>query len=58
VPDTPDCIQASQQYLADFSRLKESASDDRELFDGMTKLYPDWASHQAWLLFGFAPTGV
>ena len=52
-PDTPDAIAASQRYLADFGRLRETTTSDRELFDAMTTLYPDWASHQAWLMFGF-----
>jgi hypothetical protein len=43
----------SKQYLGDFSRLKESTSSDHELYDAMTELYPDWVSHQAWLMFGF-----
>ena len=52
-PDTPSIIEASKQYLGDFSRLKEAASSDHELYDAMTELYPDWVSHQAWLMFGF-----
>ncbi len=30
----------------------ESASSEHELYDAMTDLYPDWASHQTWLMFG------
>jgi glyoxylase-like metal-dependent hydrolase (beta-lactamase superfamily II) len=52
-PDTPADIEASRRYLADFSRLRESLSSDQELYDAMTDLYPDWVSHQAWLMFGF-----
>ena len=52
-PDTPSIIEASKQYLSDFSRLKEATSSDHELYDAMTELYPDWVSHQAWLMFGF-----
>ena len=51
-PDTPDAIEASKRYLTDFGRLKESTSSEHELYDAMTELYPDWASHQAWLMFG------
>jgi glyoxylase-like metal-dependent hydrolase (beta-lactamase superfamily II) len=51
-PHTPDAIQASKRYLTDFGRLKESASTEHELYDAMTELYPDWASHQTWLMFG------
>jgi glyoxylase-like metal-dependent hydrolase (beta-lactamase superfamily II) len=53
-PDTPGVIEASKRYLSDFGRLKESTSSDRELYDAMTDLYPDWVSHQAWLMFGFS----
>ncbi|MFD6061061.1 MBL fold metallo-hydrolase [Rhodococcus wratislaviensis] len=52
-PDTPQAIEESKRYLTDFGRLQESASSDRELYDAMTELYPDWVSHQAWLMFGF-----
>ena len=51
-PDTPAAIEATKRYLIDFSRLQESTTSDRELYDAMTELYPDWASHQAWLMFG------
>jgi glyoxylase-like metal-dependent hydrolase (beta-lactamase superfamily II) len=53
VPDTPAAINESKRYLTDFGRLKESTSSDHELYDAMTELYPDWVSHQAWLMFGF-----
>jgi glyoxylase-like metal-dependent hydrolase (beta-lactamase superfamily II) len=52
-PDTPGVIEASKRYLTDFGRLRDATSSDRELFDAMTDLYPDWVSHQAWLMFGF-----
>ncbi|MFD9664894.1 MBL fold metallo-hydrolase [Rhodococcus sp. NPDC059968] len=52
-PDTPQAIEESKRYLTDFGRLQESASSYRELYDAMTELYPDWVSHQAWLMFGF-----
>jgi len=52
VPDTPAAIDATKRYLIDFGRLRESTSSDRELYDAMTDLYPNWASHQAWLMFG------
>jgi glyoxylase-like metal-dependent hydrolase (beta-lactamase superfamily II) len=51
-PDTPAAIESTKRYLIDFSRLRESAASDQELYDAMTELYPDWASHQAWLMFG------
>ena len=54
-PDTPVAIGATKRYLHDFGRLQESTTSDRELYDAMTKLYPDWVSHQAWLMFGLAP---
>jgi glyoxylase-like metal-dependent hydrolase (beta-lactamase superfamily II) len=55
-PDTPAAIDATKRYLSDFGRLQESTSSDRELYDAMTELYPDWVSHQAWLTFGLAPS--
>ncbi|MEU3186113.1 MBL fold metallo-hydrolase [Streptomyces sp. NPDC006923] len=51
-PDTPECIEASKRYLRDFGRLKESTTSEQELFEEMDKLYPDWDSHQSWLMFG------
>jgi hypothetical protein len=30
-----------------------SATSDQDLFDQMTTLYPDWATNQSWLMFGF-----
>jgi len=55
-PDTPAAIEATKRYLSDFGRLQESTSDDRELYDAITELYPEWVSHQAWLMFGLAPS--
>ena len=52
-PDTPAAIEATKRYLTDFDRLQAATSSDRELYDAMTDLYPDWVSHQAWLMFGF-----
>ena len=51
-PDTPAAIEATKRYLTDFGRLQEETSSDRELYDAITELYPDWVSHQAWLMFG------
>ncbi|BBZ26651.1 MBL fold metallo-hydrolase [Mycolicibacterium madagascariense] len=51
-PDTPEAIEASKQYLIDFSRLVESTASDLELYTEMNELYPEWASPQAWLMFG------
>jgi glyoxylase-like metal-dependent hydrolase (beta-lactamase superfamily II) len=53
-PDIPATIDASKRYLTDFGRLRETKASDRELYDAMTQLYPDWVSHQAWLMFGFS----
>lgn len=53
-PDIPAAIEESKRYLADFGRLQKLASNDRELYDAMTELYPDWVCHQAWLMFGFS----
>ncbi|MFI5776183.1 MBL fold metallo-hydrolase [Nocardia sp. NPDC051570] len=52
-PDTPDAIEGSKNYLRDFGRLRESSLSDEEIYNEMTKLYPDWVSHQSWLMFGF-----
>jgi glyoxylase-like metal-dependent hydrolase (beta-lactamase superfamily II) len=52
-PDAPSAIEASKRYLTDFGRLQQATSHDQELYDAMTDLYPDWVSHQAWLMFGF-----
>ncbi|MER5690095.1 MBL fold metallo-hydrolase [Streptomyces sp. NPDC002205] len=51
-PDGPEIIDATKRYLVDFGRVQEETSSDRELYDAMTELYPDWVSHQAWLMFG------
>src|SRR5271169_5138154 len=55
-PDSPSAIQDTKRYLLDFDRLQQTAASDRELFDQMTKLYPDWVANQSWLMFGF-PSG-
>ena len=51
-PDLPSAIEDTKRYLQDFGRLTETATSDRELFDEMTGLYPDWVSNQSWLMFG------
>jgi glyoxylase-like metal-dependent hydrolase (beta-lactamase superfamily II) len=51
-PDTPAAIEATKRYLTDFGRLQEETSSDHELYDAITELYPDWVSHQTWLMFG------
>ena len=55
-PDTLAAIEATKRYLSDFGRLQQSTSSDRELYDAMAELYPDWVSHQAWLMFGLTPS--
>jgi glyoxylase-like metal-dependent hydrolase (beta-lactamase superfamily II) len=57
-PDTAAAIETSKQYLIDFGRLKEAAASEEELFNEMVKRYPDFASPQAWLMFGLSSTGV
>jgi glyoxylase-like metal-dependent hydrolase (beta-lactamase superfamily II) len=52
-PDLPSTIQDTKRYLADFDRLQQTTTSDRELFDEMTKLYPHWVANQSWLMFGF-----
>jgi glyoxylase-like metal-dependent hydrolase (beta-lactamase superfamily II) len=51
-PDSPWAIQDSKRYLEDFGRLQQSTTTDEELFNEMTKRYPDWESNQSWLMFG------
>ena len=52
-PDSPSTIQDTKRYLQDFDRLQKTATSDRELFDQMTELYPNWVANQSWLMFGF-----
>jgi hypothetical protein len=33
---------------------QEATASDPELYDRMADLYPDWVSHQAWLIFGLS----
>ncbi|QIQ06085.1 MBL fold metallo-hydrolase [Streptomyces liangshanensis] len=60
--DTAACIEDSKRYLRDFGRLQESTTSERELFEGIGRLYPHWDSHQSWLMFGLPlktiPEGV
>jgi glyoxylase-like metal-dependent hydrolase (beta-lactamase superfamily II) len=51
--DAPSAIRDSKAYLQDFDRLQQSTRTDEELFNEMTKRYPDWESNQWWLMFGF-----
>jgi hypothetical protein len=51
-PDSPSAIQDSKRYLEDFGRLQQSTTTDEELFNELTKRYPDWESSQSWLMFG------
>jgi glyoxylase-like metal-dependent hydrolase (beta-lactamase superfamily II) len=50
--DSPSAIEDSKRYLEDFGQLQQSTTTDEELFDEMTKRYPDWESNQSWLMFG------
>jgi glyoxylase-like metal-dependent hydrolase (beta-lactamase superfamily II) len=52
-PDSPSTIQDSKRYLQDFDRLQKTAKSERDLFDQMTQLYPNWIANQSWLMFGF-----
>jgi glyoxylase-like metal-dependent hydrolase (beta-lactamase superfamily II) len=52
-PDSASAIQETKRYLEDFDRVQKTATSDKELFDQMTALYPDWAANQSWLMFGF-----
>jgi glyoxylase-like metal-dependent hydrolase (beta-lactamase superfamily II) len=42
--DSPDNIAKTRQYLLDFSRLEESTTTARDLYDRMLDLYPDRAN--------------
>jgi glyoxylase-like metal-dependent hydrolase (beta-lactamase superfamily II) len=53
-PDSPSTIQDTKRYLQDFDRLQRTAKSDKELFDQMTELYPQWVANQSWLMFGFS----
>jgi len=57
-PDSPSTIQETKRYLQDFDREQKAATSDRDLFDRMTALYPDWVANQSWLMFGFAQLGA
>ena len=50
---SPSTIQDTKRYLQDFDRLQKTAKSDKELFDQMMELYPDWVANQSWLMFGF-----
>lgn len=52
-PDSPAAIQETKRYLQDFDRVQKTATSDKDLFDQMTALYPDWVANQSWLMFGF-----
>jgi glyoxylase-like metal-dependent hydrolase (beta-lactamase superfamily II) len=52
-PDSPSAIQDTKRYLQDFDRVQKTATSDRDLFDQMTALYPNWEANQSWLMFGF-----
>lgn len=53
MPDTPEIVDQTKQYINDFVEMRNDYSDDEELFNKMGEKYPDWASHQSWLMFGF-----
>lgn len=40
----------SKRYLMDFGRMQELMYSDEQLYNEMTRLYPDWVSHQSWLM--------
>ena len=50
---TPDALLASKNYLTDFGRLIDEGKSQQDIYDEMTTLYPDWVSHQSWLMFNF-----
>ena len=52
-PDSPSTIQETKRYLQDFDEAQKIATSDQELFDQMTRLYPNWVANQSWLMFGF-----
>lgn len=52
MPDIPAIIDETKQYINDFINMKGKYSD-KEIFNIMGDKYPEWSSHQAWLMFGF-----
>lgn len=52
-PDTPDALLASKNYLTDFGRLSDQGTSQQDIYNAMTTRYPDWVSHQSWLMFNF-----
>jgi glyoxylase-like metal-dependent hydrolase (beta-lactamase superfamily II) len=52
-PDGPEALTDSIRYLTDFGRLIDTGRPQEEIFNEMTVLYPDWVSHQSWLMFNF-----
>jgi glyoxylase-like metal-dependent hydrolase (beta-lactamase superfamily II) len=42
--DSPGIIEETRQYIRDFDRLAETATNARELYDRMLQLYPDRAN--------------
>src|SRR5271170_4897249 len=45
--DSPRIIGETRQYIRDFERLALQATNARELYDRMLKLYPDWINRGA-----------
>jgi len=45
-------LNESRGYLEYYSRLREAALPDLELFDAMVSRYPDWVSRQEFLILG------
>jgi glyoxylase-like metal-dependent hydrolase (beta-lactamase superfamily II) len=44
LPDNPQSLAETSQYLADFNRLETQTSTAQELYDAMLALYPDRAN--------------
>lgn len=44
LPDDPEILAGTKQYLADFNRLDAQTATATELYDAMLKIYPDRAN--------------
>jgi glyoxylase-like metal-dependent hydrolase (beta-lactamase superfamily II) len=51
--DSPKIIEETRQYIRDFDRLVDSASNAQELYDEMLKLYPN-RINRGWALWSSA----
>ncbi len=48
----PSILDESRGYLEYYGQVREAALSDQDLFETMVSRYPDWISHQQFLLVG------